>query len=302
MTQDDDIPPFDGLSRRLWTPWRMSYVGGGAKETGCIFCNRIAADDDVESLILHRSSKSAVIVNLYPYNTGHLMIVPNQHVASPEEIDPHELSDMATILPPVLRALRQVLDCHGFNVGMNIGSVAGAGVAEHLHEHVVPRWNGDANFMPIIGAAMIIPELIPVSYAKIRAELQRELGINSVDSIDVVVFDPHASQVLLEGDGALPSVPILSNRSIWRQVIDYVATRGIKTEIAGWAGTNRAEDGAESVLVLFADNSTAETGNWIDLSTIGDTGEAVQRIVTRGLAQLSPIVAPGRNRATTPRT
>src|SRR5215213_2131275 len=97
----------DAPSRKLWTPWRMTYVGGGAKEQGCIFCNRLTAGDDVESLILHRAANSFIIMNLFPYNSGHLMIVPNEHVASPEEIQPDILAEMAGLLPPVLRSLRR---------------------------------------------------------------------------------------------------------------------------------------------------------------------------------------------------
>ena len=160
--------------RRLWTPWRMNYISGGAKESGCIFCNRLHADDDVASLILHRANHAFVIMNLFPYNTGHVMIVPNAHVDSPEALDPASLAEMSSVLPIVLRAIRRVLTCQGFNIGMNVGAIAGAGVAEHLHEHVVPRWQGDANFMPILGSAMVIPELIPVTYAKLRAEIHRE--------------------------------------------------------------------------------------------------------------------------------
>ena len=160
-----------GGSERLWTPWRMRYVAGADREEGCIFCNRLAEKDDVQSLILHRGERAFVIMNLYPYNTGHLMIVPNAHVASPEDADPEVMREMAALRGPVLRALRRALSPDGFNLGLNVGAPAGAGVADHLHEHVVPRWQGDANFMPILASTMVMPELIPVTYAKLRAEL-----------------------------------------------------------------------------------------------------------------------------------
>ncbi len=139
-----------GGSEWLWTPWRMRYVAGADREEGCIFCNRLAEQDDVQSLILHRGERAFVIMNLYPYNTGHLMIVPNAHVASPEDADPEVMREMAALRGPVLRALRRALSPDGFNLGLNVGAPAGAGVADHLHEHVVPRWQGDANFMPIL--------------------------------------------------------------------------------------------------------------------------------------------------------
>ena len=159
----------------LWTPWRMRYVAGADHEEGCIFCNRLAEEDDVQSLILHRGPLTFVIMNLYPYNTGHLMIVPNAHVASPEDADPEVMREMAELRAPLLRALRRALSADGFNLGLNVGAPAGAGVADHLHEHVVPRWQGDANFMPILASTMVMPELVPVTYAKVRAELAVEL-------------------------------------------------------------------------------------------------------------------------------
>src|SRR5215213_2026094 len=172
----------------LWTPWRMRYVAGVDREEGCIFCNRLAEEDDVQSLILHRGERAFVIMNLYPYNTGHLMIVPNAHVASPEDADPDVMREMAELRGPVLRALRRALFPDGFNLGLNVGAPAGAGVADHLHEHVVPRWQGDANFMPILAATTVMPELIPVTYAKLRAELAgggapRD-GASARDSVD----------------------------------------------------------------------------------------------------------------------
>ena len=153
----------------------MRYVGGGVKEDGCVFCNRLAADDDVATLILHRGERAFVILNRYPYNTAHLMLLPNVHVASPEETPAGALIELALLLRPTLRALRRALTCHGFNIGVNVGSMAGAGIAEHLHQHVVPRWTGDASFMPVIASTMVMPELLPVTYAKVRAELEREL-------------------------------------------------------------------------------------------------------------------------------
>ena len=166
-------------SDRLWAPWRMRYVAGGDREEGCLFCNRLAEKDDVRSLILYRGDSAFVIMNRYPYNTGHVMIVPNTHVSSPEDADSEVMSEMAGLRKPVLRAIRRTLSPEGFNLGLNIGTTAGAGIADHLHEHVVPRWHGDANFMPILASTMVMPELIPVTYAKLRAELDRELEVEN---------------------------------------------------------------------------------------------------------------------------
>jgi ATP adenylyltransferase len=228
----------------------MQYVGGGAKETGCIFCNRLAADDDVTSLILHRASKSFVIMNLFPYSTGHVMLVPNQHVASPEEADPSALEEMATLLPILLRVSRRVLSCHGFNVGLNVGSVAGAGVADHMHQHVVPRWNGDASFMPIIGGVTVMPELIPVTYAKLRAELARDLGPTPVPDVTVVVLDADGQQVLLDKGRSLPTFSAQADVPVWRSAVDLVAGMGIQSNVVGWAGANRAEPTGGIALAL----------------------------------------------------
>ena len=234
-------PPTD--HRRLWTPWRMRYVAG-AVDQGCVFCQRLAAEDDTESLILHRGEHAFAIMNLYPYNTGHLMLVPVGHVASPEDAPPAALTEIALLLPPVLRALRRVLRCAGFNVGFNVGSIAGAGVADHLHQHVVPRWEGDANFMPILASTMVLPELIPVTYAKTRAELDREL--RGVDEVSCVVLDG-IDRVLIEPAGNgwhLPSAKARPDEPLWQAALRTVDRRvGNGAEVVGWSGAGRAGTG-----------------------------------------------------------
>lgn len=282
---------FDTPGRRLWTPWRMNYVGGETRESGCIFCNRLNGDDDVSSLILHRSERCFVIMNLYPYNTGHIMIVPNQHIASPEDVDPEVLAEMARLLPMLLRSLRRVLSCHGFNVGLNVGSIAGAGVAEHLHQHVVPRWSGDANFMPILGGAMVIPELIPASYAKIRAEVERELSSPSAVTLKMVVLDPGANAVLLEPEGTLPSVKVESELPVWRHGTDYVSHKGTRASVIGWAGANRASASNDITLTMLADStSNQEEAFWHSLESnefsLGVAGDSIRRSLT----QLAPLL------------
>lgn len=155
---------------RLWTPWRSAYVGGAAK-SGCPFCERPAAGDDAATLILLRGQRCFVIMNLYPYNTGHLMIVPYRHLADPGALAPEEWHELVALLPRLTAALTETMRPDGFNVGMNIGSAAGAGIADHLHLHVVPRWAGDTNFMPVLGATKVLPELLPETYARLRRAL-----------------------------------------------------------------------------------------------------------------------------------
>ena len=220
----------------------MRYVGGGAKEEGCVFCTRLAAADDVSSLILWRAPRSFVIMNLYPYNTGHVMLVPNAHVPGPEEADPETLAEMATMRGPTLRALRRALSCDGFNLGVNVGAFAGAGVADHLHEHVVPRWAGDANFMPILAATMVLPELIPVTYAKLRAELGWEMGEGS--AVTLAILNDADDRVLIGKDGRLPVAEARPGRPLWRSAVDsVVAAAGAGPLLLGWSGESRASAG-----------------------------------------------------------
>src|SRR5215218_441096 len=257
----DDAPP-----RRLWSPWRMRYVGGDAAEPGCIFCNRIGGNDDVDSLILYRAPLSCAIMNLFPYNTGHIMLVPNEHVASPEDASLDALTEIAALLPKVLRALRRVLACHGFNIGLNVGSVAGAGVAEHMHQHVVPRWNGDANFMPILAGTTVMPELIPVTYSKLRAELSRESGTDSSVAVRWVLLDRNGEYVWLNAGAELPVVRPEPDAAIWRTVIEAAvgAGAGASVRVAGWAGSSRSDKG-QPALALVADEELDDLGSFVPI-------------------------------------
>jgi ATP adenylyltransferase len=241
--------PFSG-KEWLWTPWRMRYVAGVDREEGCIFCNRLGEEDDVQSLILHRGERTFVVMNLYPYNTGHLMIVPNAHVASPEDADPEVIREMAELRGPALRALRRALSPDGFNVGLNVAAPAGAGVADHLHEHVVPRWQGDANFMPILASTMVMPELIPVTYAKLRAELAAELA--SGDRVTDLLIVDDRNRAIVDGAGRLPEVEPPRDEPIWRAAIREALARGATSaELIGWAG-ERHVGSKRSALLLRA--------------------------------------------------
>jgi len=150
---------------RLWTPHRMAYLKGESRpkhtEAGedCPFCVAPAQDPD-ESLVVTRGQYAFVVLNLYPYNSGHLMICPYRHVADYTELDCEEVAEVGLLTQQAMTALRAVSNAHGFNIGMNQGSVAGAGIAGHLHQHVVPRWGGDTNFLPVIGATKTISQLL----------------------------------------------------------------------------------------------------------------------------------------------
>ena len=145
---------------RLYTPHRMAYIKGEGKGGGCPFCS-IPDLSDEDGLVVARGEVSYAVLNLYPYNSGHLMLVPFRHVASYDELTTQEAGEVASLTQHALRALRHATGAQGFNVGMNLGVVGGAGIAAHLHQHVVPRWGGDTNFMPVVGQTKVLPQLLP---------------------------------------------------------------------------------------------------------------------------------------------
>lgn len=157
---------------RLWTPHRMAYIDAGSRgaraELGCPFCH-IPALSDTDGLIVARGQSCFTVLNLYPYNPGHLMVVPYRHVAAYEDLATAETTELATQTRAAILALRRASAPHGFNVGMNLGAVAGAGIAEHLHQHVVPRWGGDTNFMPVVGHTRVLPQLLADTRARVAA-------------------------------------------------------------------------------------------------------------------------------------
>ncbi|WP_114423160.1 HIT family protein [Nocardioides houyundeii] len=159
----------DGIGRpddleRLWTPYRMAYVRGENKPADpsseqCPFC-RIASLDDVDGLVVHRGETAFVVLNLYPYASGHLMVCPYRHIADWTETTDEEAVEIGRLTRKAMLVLRSVSRAEGFNIGMNAGTAGGAGIAAHLHQHVVPRWIGDSNFMPIIGHTKTLPQLL----------------------------------------------------------------------------------------------------------------------------------------------
>jgi len=145
----------------------MEYILS-EKGKGCIFCDKIADNDDQANYILHRGKKCYVMLNLYPYNNGHLMVVPYQHVPSLEQLEEDTLTEMMLMVNRGLEVLRRAMNPDGFNVGINIGKAAGAGIEEHVHIHVVPRWKADTNFMPVFSNTRVIPELMDDTYRKLK--------------------------------------------------------------------------------------------------------------------------------------
>ena len=155
---------------RIWAPWRLAYVKDAAKdsEDECIFCSKPAAEDDKATLIVHRGEHSFVILNLFPYTNGHLMVAPYAHIGRIQEIPPETIAEMMGFAQLAMSRLEDVYEPHGFNVGFNQGRVAGAGVEHHIHMHVVPRWGGDTNFMPVIADTRVMPQTLEQSYEALR--------------------------------------------------------------------------------------------------------------------------------------
>jgi ATP adenylyltransferase len=149
--------------QRMWTPHRMAYIRGADQPAGdddtCPFC-RIPTLSDEDGLIVARGHLTYVVLNLYPYNPGHLMVCPYRHVPMYTDVDADEVAEMGAFTQRAMRTLRSVSGAHGFNIGMNQGTIGGAGIADHLHQHVVPRWGGDTNFMPVVGTVKVLPQLL----------------------------------------------------------------------------------------------------------------------------------------------
>ncbi len=156
----------------MWAPWRMAYVsaehGGSHDGPSCVFCSLVAQDDDERTYILHRGRHAFVIMNLYPYNNGHLMMVPYAHVDSLRDVDPEALAEMMQLAQRAQAVLEERMRPQGFNLGINQGRAAGAGIADHVHMHIVPRWVGDTNFMPVLGDTRIMPQHLDETYALLR--------------------------------------------------------------------------------------------------------------------------------------
>jgi ATP adenylyltransferase len=153
----------------LWSPWRLQYVTGGHAPPGCVFCTADTGTDPAQAaLVVHRGATCFVILNLFPYNNGHLMVVPGRHIATLAEATPDELHELMLLTQRAEIVLRTAYQPHGINVGINVGRAAGAGLAEHLHIHLVPRWNGDTNFMTTVGDTRVLPESLDATAIRLR--------------------------------------------------------------------------------------------------------------------------------------
>lgn len=153
----------------LWGPWRMEYILS-EKPEGCILCQYPKEDNDAENHILYRGKMNFVMLNRYPYNPGHLMIVPYRHLDSPEKLTEEERNEHFEIVSHCVEVLRKELKPDGFNLGMNLGKVAGAGIDDHIHSHIVPRWNGDTSYMSVVADTRVVPEALDATYEKLKGK------------------------------------------------------------------------------------------------------------------------------------
>jgi ATP adenylyltransferase len=155
----------------IWTPWRYRYIVKAGKLPGCVFCDLPAANRDEEALIVLRGEKNFIILNRYPYTSGHLMVVPFEHTANFAGLHRDTIAEMMSLAQRAQAALQDIYHPDGFNLGMNLGRSAGAGIADHLHLHLLPRWNGDTNFMTSVAETRLEPEDLDTTYAKLRRAL-----------------------------------------------------------------------------------------------------------------------------------
>lgn len=159
----------------LWAPWRMKLIKEWRKKKpNCIFCEKVKDKKDTKNLLLYRSKKSFILLNLYPYTNGHLMVVPYQHKPDFNGLSKEELADLLQTVRLGINILKKVLNPDGFNLGINLGRIAGAGIEDHLHIHIVPRWTADTNFMPILAETKVIPEALNVTYQQLKKVIKTD--------------------------------------------------------------------------------------------------------------------------------
>jgi len=163
----------------LWTPWRSTYIAGKTGARGCIFCSALRSGNDKENLILHHAAHNFVMLNRFPYTSGHLMIAPNKHTSQLSELDESAADEMWRLARSVESIFTKIYRPDGLNIGMNLGEAAGAGIVDHLHLHMLPRWRGDANFMTVIGGTRVMPELLEDTFAKLQAAFA---GLSNTDN------------------------------------------------------------------------------------------------------------------------
>lgn len=249
----------------------MHYVAG-AKPQGCIFC--LAQDDDhpAAQLVLHRGTHGYIIMNLYPYNSGHVMVIPNAHADTLEDVPSEARAELLELAALAIEASRPVLRCDGFNLGTNIGAVAGAGIAQHLHLHIVPRWVGDANFMPIVADTTVMPELIEVTHAKLRAEIAMVLARRDAAltmAAGAIVYLPEQQAVVLRrsksGDIVVPKGHIENGEAAYEAALrEVLEETGYTAQVVGWAGSE------------IIDTPKGERQHVVYLLALGAPGEAAE--------------------------
>lgn len=162
------------MAERLWAPWRLSYIEKATPSGGCIFVDLPAEDDDRKNLILYRGKTAFVIMNAFPYTNGHLMVAPFRHTADMSELEDEELLEINKLVSRTMGWIKAAYHPDGFNVGVNIGRAAGAGIPTHIHWHIVPRWEGDTNFMGVVGEVRVLPQSLEESYDRLKACIEAE--------------------------------------------------------------------------------------------------------------------------------
>lgn len=162
--------------RRLWAPWRLPWIKSSSRGVDhCFLCDILAdnPDNDRENLVLYRGERAFIVLNRYPYSNGHLMVSPDRHIADPRRLEPEEWAEIGLLTQLSVDLLEATIEPHGFNIGWNVGRLSGAGLEEHLHEHIVPRWDGDTNFMPVLGQTRVLSQDLWDSYDQLSQELDR---------------------------------------------------------------------------------------------------------------------------------
>ena len=155
--------------KNIWAPWRIQYIRG-EKPAGCFLCTKPAEDNDKENFVLYRGEKNFIMLNSFPYNPGHLLVAPYRHTGNPEELTAAERNEHFELVSRSIRVLKEVLNPGGFNIGANLGKAAGAGVEDHFHSHIVPRWNGDNNYIPVLADVRIVPQALAETYDALRGK------------------------------------------------------------------------------------------------------------------------------------
>jgi ATP adenylyltransferase len=280
----------------LWAPWRMEYVKRDPREHDCIFCAKANSRADIDDLVLWRGASTFAIMNLYPYNTGHFMVAPFQHLASPEMATDQVAREIAQFTPALLRATRRAFRCQGFNLGLNIGSVAGAGVADHMHWHVVPRWQGDANFMPILASTTVMPETLPVTYAKLRAEIVAEIDERAVIH-QLVLNDQKSGLLVIESDGrtAIPELIGSSDTPVWERAIAILESYSVSARLVTWSGSDTANEAQKSALGWIASSAATPIAGaqWLPIESLSeiDFAEGQRATVDDGIRRIEELAS-----------